>query len=171
MTKNRIWRVITEPVTWLPERRIDAFLVMTGLSVTQGLLAYLPIMMIRNSWIFPWVDENASLTIMGIIAHAAIDLLISVVLLHSLVFASSVRHYVSKTRDVGDVVGLAMLAVVLSAAVLLVSKGSGKEVPKELLGLKMWYGAWGLMTAYALKPIIDDLFERMYPKPSRETGQ
>src|SRR3546814_16122493 len=33
-------------------------------------------------------------------------------------------------------------------------------------GLKIWYTAWAATSAYAIKPVFDDIFDMMHPKDS-----
>lgn len=59
------------------------------------------------------------------------------------------------------------MAVVISVVILSAAKGASDEFSKEFLGLKLWLGSYGLLSAYALKPMLDEMLERMYPKPKR----
>jgi hypothetical protein len=103
----------------------------------------------------------------SIFGHVTVDIMIMLLMLNSLFLASCCRHYTTFKKDISELAGAVLIAVVLSVVVLSAAKGASDEFSKEFLGLKVWLGSYGLLTAYALKPMLDEMLERMYPKPKR----
>jgi hypothetical protein len=151
---------------WLPASHGKSFLFLLFFAVIQAALFLLPIAtskILKND--FPWKSNDELVS--SISGHIAIDIIIMILVFNSLFLASCCRHYTTFTNGISELAGAVLITVVLTVVILSAAKGASDDFSKEFLGLKVWLGSYGLLTAYALKPMLDEMLERMYPKPKR----
>lgn len=144
------------PYGWMPRTKLRSLGLSFLLLVVQGAWIYLPPSTDHTWYAAAWNG--------GWVGGLLLSIPFVFLVLTSLLLAASLRRLaILFDDDWGE-----MLCFAITTALLTVlAAGLTKRIAEALAkyeGAQLWYGLWGIMTIFGLKPILDHLLEKMHPK-------
>lgn len=150
------------PYNWLPRTKIRAAIMAWSCMTAHYSLAYAPYATAFFKLDAMWVSGPGVLVrMMPLLALMAIT---------AIIFGLSMRRLVLLFRTepvilISIFLVMVGVTVILSVASKDVLENAGEKWDK-FDGLKIWYTAWAATGAFGLKPIFDEIFDRLHPKDS-----
>jgi hypothetical protein len=150
------------PYNWLPRTKVRAAIMAWAMMTAHFGLAYAP-----NASAFFKLD---AMWASGPGVLVRMFPFLALMAFTAIIFGLSMRRLVLLFRK-EPVILIVIFVVMVSVTVILsvASKdvlANATDEWEKFDGLKIWYTAWAVTGAFGLKPIFDEIFDRLHPKDS-----